>query len=65
VKKIKRIEMIGGGLDPIRQLVQSEPAGEVEACVAGDRGFSQEMPRRFAYAVKSVVGYVGCRDGIA
>jgi hypothetical protein len=29
VKKIKRIEMIGGGLDPIRQLVQSEPGGEL------------------------------------
>ena len=43
--------MIGGGLDPTRQLVQSEPGGEA-GLVAGDRGLSQEMPRRFAYAVK-------------
>jgi hypothetical protein len=29
MKSIKRVEMIGGGLDPIRQLVQSEPGGEL------------------------------------
>jgi hypothetical protein len=43
--------MIGGGLDPTRQLVQSERGNEA-GLLAGDRGFSQQMPRRVAYAAK-------------
>jgi hypothetical protein len=37
-KKIERIEMIGGGLDPTRQLVQSEPGCENGLGTAGDCG---------------------------